>query len=124
MRTWLTAHWAVAGLWVLFLSAVDFALMGVDKWKAKRDAWRIPELTLWAFALLGGAPGGYLGMRCFRHKTRHWYFKFGFPALAVLDLTALVWLVLGGVRRFSVCGSAFGAGAGPLDVTGWIKISP
>ena len=58
-------------------------------------AWRIPELTLWAFALLGGAPGGYLGMRCFRHKTRHWYFKFGFPALAVLDLTALVWLALG-----------------------------
>ena len=95
MRAWLTAHWAVAGLWVLFLSAVEFALMGVDKWKAKRDAWRIPELTLWAFALLGGAPGGYLGMRCFRHKTRHWYFKFGFPVLAVLDLTALVWLALG-----------------------------
>ena len=82
-------------LWVLCASLLDFALMGVDKWKAKRDAWRIPELTLWAFALLGGAPGGYLGMRCFRHKTRHWYFKFGFPALAVLDLTALVWLALG-----------------------------
>lgn len=62
MRAWLAAHWAVVGLWVLFLSAVDFALMGVDKWKAKRDAWRIPELTLWAFALLGGAPGGYLDM--------------------------------------------------------------
>lgn len=46
MRAWLAAHWAVVGLWVLFLSAVDFALMGVDKWKAKRDAWRIPELTL------------------------------------------------------------------------------
>ena len=86
MRTWLTAHWAVAGLWVLFLSAVDFALMGVDKWKAKRDAWRIPELTLWAFALLGGAPGGYLGMRCFRHKTRHWYFH-------AVHLIALAWQI-------------------------------
>ncbi len=58
MRAWLAAHWAVVGLWVLFLSAVDFALMGVDKWKAKRDAWRIPELTLWAFALLGARRAG------------------------------------------------------------------
>ena len=81
--------------WLLVINVVSFAMFGMDKWKAKRDAWRIPELTLWAFALLGGAPGGYLGMRCFRHKTRHWYFKFGFPALAVLDLTALVWLALG-----------------------------
>ena len=95
MRTWLTAHWAVAGLWVLFLSAVDFALMGVDKWKARRGDWRIPEATLWAFALLGGALGGTLGMQVFRHKTRHWYFRFGFPLLAVLELAGLLWLALG-----------------------------
>lgn len=95
MRAFLSAHWAVVALWFLFASAIDFALMGVDKWKAKRDVWRIPELTLWAFALLGGGVGGFLGMRCFRHKTRHWYFRYGFPALAVLDLVCLVWLALG-----------------------------
>ena len=55
MRAFLAAHWQVAALWCLFASAIDFALMGVDKWKARREAWRIPEGTLWAFALLGGA---------------------------------------------------------------------
>ena len=80
-------------LWALVLSAVDFCLMGADKRRARRDAWRVPEKTLWLFALLGGAPGGWLGMRAFHHKTRHWYFRYGFPLLAVLDLAGLVWLL-------------------------------
>lgn len=87
-------HWTVVALWVLFTSGIDFVLMGVDKWKAKRGAWRISEATLWIFALLGGAVGGTLAMGCFRHKTRHWYFKFGFPILAVLELGILLWLWL------------------------------
>ena len=97
MRALLGAHWPVAALWLLFASAIDFALMGVDKWKARRDAWRIPERVLWAFALLGGALGGTLGMQVFRHKTQHWYFRLGFPALTVLDLAFLAWVVLGSI---------------------------
>ena len=85
----------MAALLFCFTSAIDFALMGVDKWKARRGDWRIPEATLWAFALLGGALGGTLGMQVFRHKTRHWYFRFGFPLLAVLELAGLLWLALG-----------------------------
>ena len=81
--------------WVLCASLLDFALMGVDKWKARRDAWRIPESPLWLFALLGGALGGTLAMQVFRHKTRHWYFRFGFPLLTVLQIALLLWLVLG-----------------------------
>ena len=92
MRAFLSAHWSVLALLVLFASVIDFALMGLDKGKARRDDWRIPERILWAFALLGGGPGGFLGMRCFRHKTRHWYFRYGFPLLALLDLALLVWL--------------------------------
>lgn len=88
----LSSHWSVVALWVLFFSGIDFALMGVDKWKAKRQAWRIPEATLWIFALLGGATGGFLAMHCFHHKTRHWYFRFGFPILAALELGGLLWL--------------------------------
>lgn len=88
------AHWHIVALWCLFAGAIDFALMGVDKWKAKRDAWRIPEAALWAFALLGGGVGGFLGMRCFRHKTRHWYFKYGFPVLAAADVALVAWLAL------------------------------
>ncbi|MGN8969122.1 DUF1294 domain-containing protein [Intestinimonas sp. HCP28S3_D6] len=95
MRAFLADHWAVAALWLCFTSAIDFALMGVDKWKARRGAWRIPESTLWLFALLGGALGGTLAMQVFRHKTRHWYFRFGFPLLSALDVGLLIWLALG-----------------------------
>ena len=95
MRAFLADHWAVVALWLCFTSAIDFALMGVDKWKARRDAWRIPESTLWLFALLGGALGGTLAMQVFRHKTRHWYFRYGFPLLAALDAALLLWLRLG-----------------------------
>lgn len=95
MRAFLADHWTVLALWYGFAGAIDFALMGVDKWKARRDAWRIPESTLWLFALLGGALGGTLGMQVFRHKTRHWYFRFGFPLLTALQLALLLWLSLG-----------------------------
>ena len=67
----------------------------MDKWKARRGDWRIPEATLWAFALLGDRCLAGLGMQVFRHKTRHWYFRFGFPLLAVLELAGLLWLALG-----------------------------
>ena len=95
MRAFLADHWTVLALWYGFAGAIDFALMGVDKLKARRDAWRIPESTLWLFALLGGALGGTLGMQVFRHKTRHWYFRFGFPLLTALQLALLLWLALG-----------------------------
>lgn len=95
MRAFLADHWAVVALWLCFTSAIDFALMGVDKWKARRDAWHIPESTLWLFAHLGGALGGTLAMQVFRHKTRHWYFRFGFPLLTVLQIALLLWLALG-----------------------------
>ena len=93
MRAFLSARWSILALWCLFASLIDFALMGLDKRKARREDRRIPERVLWAFALLGGGVGGFLGMRCFRHKTRHWYFRYGFPLLAVLDLAGLVWLL-------------------------------
>ena len=95
MRALLGAHWPVAALWLLFASAIDFALMGVDKWKARRDAWRIPEATLWAFALLGGALGGTFAMQVFHHKTRHWYFRLGFPLLSAAQLLLLLYLITG-----------------------------
>ena len=79
MRAFLSAHWSILALGCLFASLIDFALMGLDKRKARREDWRIPERVLWAFALLGGGVGGFLGMRCFRHKTRHWYFQRGIP---------------------------------------------
>lgn len=63
--------------------------MGADKSKARRQVWRVPEKWFFLLALLGGAPGAILGMRAFHHKTRHWYFKWGLPAILLLQLLAL-----------------------------------
>ena len=68
--------------------------MGIDKRRARRGKWRVSERALFLPAVLGGALGGTLGMRAFRHKTRHWYFRWGFPLLLALQLCALGWLFL------------------------------
>ena len=80
----------------VYLAAVnllDFILMGADKSKAKRGAYRIPEATLLLFAILGGSVGGILGMLLFRHKTRHTAFALGLPLilLAQIALAYLLW---------------------------------
>lgn len=79
-------------LWVLLWSILAFVLMGVDKWKARRERWRVPEKTLFLAAALGGSPGAILGMYAFRHKTRHWYFKWGLPAILIAQLALGLWL--------------------------------
>lgn len=78
------------------VSLVLFIMMGHDKRQARRGGRRVPEKRLFAVAALGGALGGWLGMHAFHHKTRHWYFKFGFPALALLHLAALVFMYVKG----------------------------
>lgn len=64
-----------------------------DKEKAKQERWRTPEATLWRIAMLGGAIGSYIGMKMFRHKTKHRLFAIGFPLLAVLQIGSLCYLV-------------------------------
>lgn len=80
-------------LWLAVINAAGFFLMGLDKWKAKRGAWRIPEKTLFTAALLGGTVGVMAGMKTFHHKTRHGQFKYGLPALLALQLGAAAWLM-------------------------------
>ena len=65
------------------INLVGFVVMGVDKRRAIQGAWRISEASLFTVSLLGGALGCMLGMKRFRHKTRHWYFKYGMPAIFV-----------------------------------------
>ena len=81
-------------LWCLAASLALFFLMGYDKGRAKQRGARINEATLFAWALLGGAPGGWLGMRVFRHKTRHRSFRWGFPLLSLAWTGLLLWLWL------------------------------
>ena len=96
MRAWLAAHWIGAAGYVLCVSLAAFLLMGADKRRARRGDWRVPERTLVLAALLGGAPGALLGMWAFRHKTRHWQFRFGLPAILLLQAALLLWCLAGG----------------------------
>ena len=79
--------------YLLAVNVLAFVLMGIDKSKARRGAWRISEKVLFVPVLLGGGVGGCLGMRTFQHKTRHWYFRFGFPLITLLWLALVVWLM-------------------------------
>ncbi len=79
---------------MLIMSLAAFIMMGLDKSKARKGKWRIPEKTLFLPVILGGGLGGILGMYVFRHKTKHWYFKFGFPVIFILEAALLVWLVV------------------------------
>lgn len=79
-------------IFMLFMSIVGFCAMGIDKAKAKKGAWRIPEKTLLGIAVLGGGAGVWLGMEFFRHKTKHWYFKYGVPAIYLLEILALMYI--------------------------------
>lgn len=68
------------------LNLIGFAIMGIDKHKARKGAFRIPEATLFVVALIGGSIGSICGMYTFRHKTRKWYFVYGMPAILILQL--------------------------------------
>ena len=88
------------GLFLIILfslmSVVLFIVMGIDKKHARLRMRRVPELTLFSLALLGGALGGVLGMQVFRHKTQHMKFVVGFPLIALLQWGLAIWLVLPG----------------------------
>lgn len=80
--------------YLLIMNIIGIAVMGIDKAKAKRHAWRIPEKVLFLVSLLGGSIGTWAGMYIFRHKTKHWYFVVGMPAILILQIAAGVWSFL------------------------------
>lgn len=77
----------------LAMNALGFALMGIDKRKAKCGRWRIRERTLLCVALFGGAAGVFAGMRVFRHKTRHRAFSIGVLLMLLCQLAAAAYLL-------------------------------
>ena len=81
-------------VWLAAVNVVTFAVYGIDKAKAKRGAWRVPERTLFLLPLLGGSLGALLGMKVFHHKTKHWYFVWGIPLILVAQIALAIWLYL------------------------------
>lgn len=84
----------------IFINLTGFFLFGIDKSKARRHAWRIPEKTLFAAAILGGCPGCLAGMYFFRHKTRHRSFVIGLPAILLLQGLLFFLFTGNGIRLF------------------------
>lgn len=80
--------------YLLIINAVSFLIMLIDKRKAVKKAWRIPEATLLGIAAIGGSLGAMVAMRLFRHKTRHLKFALGLPALLAVHIIALLLLYI------------------------------
>ena len=78
--------------YLVIVNALGLAAMGLAKQKAIRNQWRIPEKTLFLISAIGGSIGTFLGMYLFRHKTKHWYFVVGMPAIMVIH-AVLGWFV-------------------------------
>ena len=76
---------------LVLVNAAAYILMAVDKRRAKKGQWRIPEKTLFLVTGLFGGLGGTLGMFMLHHKTKHWYFRLGFPLLLIIQVALLIW---------------------------------
>ena len=81
-------------LYLLIVNAIGFLLMLVDKQKARKKLWRIPESTLLLTAAIGGSIGSLAGMYTFRHKTKHLKFTLGVPAILILQLAVIFLRIL------------------------------
>jgi len=80
-------------IYLAVINAVTFFMYGVDKWKARKSKWRIRETALLGLAVLGGSIGAWLGMKVWHHKTQHKKFKYGVPAIIIVQL-ALIGYIL------------------------------
>ena len=86
-------HLHVVLIYLAVINVVTFFMYGIDKWKAKKSKWRIRETALLGFAVLGGSIGAWLGMKVWHHKTLHKKFKYGVPAIIIVQL-ALIGYIL------------------------------
>lgn len=84
--------WTVLLVWLAVINLLTFIVYGTDKRRARKGKWRVPEKTLFLLPLLGGSIGALLGMRVFHHKTKHWYFVWGIPAILLAQIALAVWI--------------------------------
>lgn len=82
--------WIVIAVYLIIINLTAFIMYGLDKQKAVRHKWRIPERVLIGVAAFGGSVGALLGMRVFHHKTKHMKFVIGVPAIIVIQVIAAV----------------------------------
>ena len=83
---------AIIAGYLLFINILGYFSMGSDKKKAREGKYRVSEKTLFTIAILGGSIGSIIGMRKFRHKTKHWYFKYGMPLILIMQIAGVTYL--------------------------------
>lgn len=81
-------------IYLIAINIATFFVYGIDKWKARRSKWRIPESTLLTLAVLGGSIGAFIGMRTCHHKTMHNKFKYGVPLIINLQVVLAVYIYI------------------------------
>lgn len=86
--------WQTAVIYVIVINVIGFFAMGIDKFKAQRGSWRIPEKTLFTITLLGGGLGTIIGMYLFRHKTKKMRFTIGFPVIFLTEVVLLIYILV------------------------------
>ena len=74
------------------INVITFRIYGIDKWKAKKQKWRISESTLLILAVIGGSVGAWIGMKTWHHKSLHKKFKYGIPFILTLQLALMIYL--------------------------------
>lgn len=79
-------------IYIILINLIAFVVFGIDKRKARKEQWRVPESTLFILAIIGGSIGALLGMLAFRHKTKHRKFTIGIPLILALQTALLVTL--------------------------------
>ena len=86
-------NWKKVFIYLLIINLLGFFLMGIDKYKAQNDKWRIPEKTLFLVTFLFGGIGTIAGMYIFHHKTKKWYFLLGFPTILILEIVLAIYFI-------------------------------
>ena len=79
-------------IYLLAIHVFALFLYGIDKWKAKRSKWSIPEMTLLSIAVIGGSVGAWIGMKVWHHKTMHKKFKYGIPLILFAQIAIVLFI--------------------------------
>ena len=84
--------WQTIIIYIIVINVIGFLAMGIDKWKAQRGSWRIPEKTLFTITLIGGGIGTIAGMYTFRHKTKKLSFTIGFTVILITEIFLVIYI--------------------------------
>ena len=83
----------IALIYLATINVVTFFTYGIDKWKARRNKWRIAEATLLGMAVIGDSIGAWAGMKAWHHKTLHKKFRYGIPAIIIAQMVLIGYLL-------------------------------